>query len=132
MASEKQIAANRANAKRSTGPRTTAGKRRSSKNAYRHGLTKSLQDDSATIAAVEAVTCAIVDAIGGEEDARAFAWAQRELYRIRQFRSRLMSDLVPGTVQPAILRRLAALDRYERLAWTKIRRVMREIPGRNS
>ena len=38
MASEKQIAANRANAKRSTGPKTAAGKLRSSRNAFRHGL----------------------------------------------------------------------------------------------
>ena len=39
VASEKQIAASRTNAKRSTGPRTAAGKLRSSRNAYRHGLT---------------------------------------------------------------------------------------------
>ena len=34
-----RAAANRANSKHSTGPRTTAGKRRSSQNAWRHGLT---------------------------------------------------------------------------------------------
>ena len=39
MATEKQIAANRQNAKRSTGPRTDDGKRRSRRNAMRHGLT---------------------------------------------------------------------------------------------
>src|SRR5262245_18861999 len=39
MASEKQVAANRQNAKNSTGPRTEAGKRRSRRNALRHGLT---------------------------------------------------------------------------------------------
>jgi hypothetical protein len=38
MASEKQIAANRRNAARSTGPRTAAGKTRSRMNAKRHGL----------------------------------------------------------------------------------------------
>jgi hypothetical protein len=37
MATEKQIAANRANAKRSTGPITEKGKQASSQNALRHG-----------------------------------------------------------------------------------------------
>jgi hypothetical protein len=39
MATEKQIIANRQNAQSSTGPRTEAGLRISSMNAYRHGLT---------------------------------------------------------------------------------------------
>jgi len=38
MATEKQIAANRENAKSSTGPRTDAGKAASSSNALKHGL----------------------------------------------------------------------------------------------
>ena len=39
MATENQIAANRRNACKSTGPRTEEGKRRSRQNAFRHGLT---------------------------------------------------------------------------------------------
>jgi hypothetical protein len=39
MASERQIAANRRNARKSTGPRSCAGMKRASRNAYRHGLT---------------------------------------------------------------------------------------------
>src|SRR5438046_3186754 len=39
MTTEKQIAANRQNAKSSTGPRTDRGKRRSRRNAIRHDLT---------------------------------------------------------------------------------------------
>ena len=42
MATEKQIAANRANARRSTGPKTVAGKMASSRNAFRHGLSLAL------------------------------------------------------------------------------------------
>jgi hypothetical protein len=39
MATDRQIVANRNNAKNSTGPRTEHGKRRSRRNAIRHGLT---------------------------------------------------------------------------------------------
>ncbi|MGC2825666.1 MAG: hypothetical protein WA322_15730, partial [Pseudolabrys sp.] len=39
MATDKQIIANRQNARHSTGPRTESGKRRSRRNAIRHGLT---------------------------------------------------------------------------------------------
>ena len=39
MTSDRQVAANRRNAARSTGPRTASGKLRSRRNAYRHGLT---------------------------------------------------------------------------------------------
>jgi hypothetical protein len=38
MASERQIAANRLNAQKSTGPKSQVGQQRSSRNAYRHGL----------------------------------------------------------------------------------------------
>ncbi len=38
MASPAQMAANRANAQKSTGPRTAAGKQRSSMSALKHGL----------------------------------------------------------------------------------------------
>jgi hypothetical protein len=40
MASDRQIAANRRNARKSTGPRSVTGKKRASKNALRHGLCK--------------------------------------------------------------------------------------------
>jgi len=39
MVSEKQMAANRLNARKSTGPRTARGKAKSSANALKHGLT---------------------------------------------------------------------------------------------
>jgi hypothetical protein len=42
MATDRQIAANRRNARRSTGPRSTAGRYWASKNSYRHGLSTSI------------------------------------------------------------------------------------------
>jgi hypothetical protein len=39
MATERQVEANRRNARKSTGPRSAFGKKRASQNAFRHGLT---------------------------------------------------------------------------------------------
>ena len=41
VSTERQIRANRVNAKHSTGPRTTGGKQRVGSNALKHGLTGS-------------------------------------------------------------------------------------------
>lgn len=128
MASERQVAANRANAKRSTGPKTAAGKRRSSGNAFRHGLSGPLQDDVVTMAAIDAVARAVVSSadaavVSTVQEATAFVRSQMELQRIRRVRGGMLAALVPGDLlDPKELRRLAALDRYERLARTKSRR----------
>ena len=59
--------------------------------------------------------------------ATELARAQIELLRIRSVRSELMAalDLASGDVE--VLRRLAALDHYERLAYTKRRRASRKL-----
>jgi hypothetical protein len=66
VTSFKQIAANRANARRSTGPTTEEGKQRSRCNAVRHGLTAETVigtlEDAADYAAFEAAVTADYDA----------------------------------------------------------------------
>ena len=42
MTNERQTSANRRNARKSTGPDLIAGKKRASRNAYRHGLTSTM------------------------------------------------------------------------------------------
>ena len=123
MTSERQRAANRANAKCSTGPRTLVGKSRSSRNAYQHGLSHSLPSDKATRAKVETFVLDLVGDVANDQQklaASVVAKAQFELLRIRQRRADLMAELDLSNLQK--LRRLGSLDRYERLAMTRRRR----------
>jgi hypothetical protein len=128
MATEKQIAANRANAKRSTGPKTSAGKSKASRNAFRHGLSCPLPEDSSEqLGALSRI-------LGSEEADEAqlrylteVAHAQLELLRIRKIRSELMAVIDLGSGDRRPLWRLMALDRYERSASTKRRRAARKL-----
>ena len=87
MASERQIAANRHNARKSTGPRSGAGKKRAGRNAYRHGLTLSI---TSTAAVAEQLDKLVRKIAGNTEDAivleraRAIAQAELDLARLRR------------------------------------------------
>jgi hypothetical protein len=125
MATEKQIAANRASAQKSTGPQTLAGKLKSSRNAYRHGLLSPSRLDPVMSAQADAIARALIVGDPNEEKLRSaaeFAAAQLELQRIRSKRADLMAKV--DLSQPDIrqLQRLVALDRYERYAHTRRRR----------
>jgi hypothetical protein len=127
MATEKQIAANRANAKRSTGPKTAAGRSRSSRNAVRHGLSCPLQLDFAMSEKADAIARLLAGAGANDEQLTStmeVAHAQVELLRIRRVRAELMAAI--DVACPRQLRRLVALDRYERYAHTKRRRAARK------
>ena len=92
MTSEKQVAANRENAKKSTGPRTAEGKARCSGNAIKHGLTARervvLKDESSK--QFEAMRLCLLEEmqIGSAveklllEDIAASAWRLRRIARI--------------------------------------------------
>jgi len=87
MASERQIAANRRNARKSIGPRCGAGKKRASRNAYRHGLTLSVISTTAVAKQLDK----LVRKIAGDskdamvlERARAIAQAELDLARVRR------------------------------------------------
>jgi hypothetical protein len=69
MTSDRKRAANRANARSSTGPRTAAGKARAAKNAVRHGVRSPVLSDPVLMADVES----LAKEIAGEE-ARAKSW----------------------------------------------------------
>jgi hypothetical protein len=87
MASERQNAANRRNARKSTGPRSGAGRKRASRNAYRHGLTLSITSTAAYAKHLDKLAREIAgdtdDAITLER-AREIAQAELELARVRR------------------------------------------------
>ena len=58
--------------------------------------------------------------------AREFAQAQLELLRIRKVRARLLNDIAIACNNQE-LRRMVALDRYERFALTKRRRASHKL-----
>ena len=87
MASERQIAANRRNARNSTGPRSGAGRKRASRNAYRHGLTLSISSTAAFAKQLDKLVHKIAGDTEDEivlERARAVAHAELELARVRR------------------------------------------------
>jgi hypothetical protein len=133
MATEKQIRANRANAQRSTGPRTGAGKLKSSRNAFRHGLSASMPLDLHRAAEVNFIALELA----GEHATAArlasaadFATAQMELLRIHAIRGDQFAkvDLSDSSIRE--IERLAALDRYERYGLTKRRRASKELQSK--
>jgi hypothetical protein len=93
MASERQIAANRRNAQKSTGPRSVSGAKRSSRNAHRHGLTKRISTEN-----FEKQLDMLTRQIAGDTDdeatlalARIAAEAQLDLARIEQLKQAVIA-----------------------------------------
>jgi hypothetical protein len=112
MASQKQIEANRRNARKSTGPRSASGKKRASRNALKHGLTTPISGAAVT-REIEALARQIA---GDPEDrlrmalARDAAEAQLDLARVQR-------------VGVAFIERTAAVGR---LAQRKLFRTIRD------
>jgi hypothetical protein len=141
MASEKQIAANRRNAKKSCGPLTAAGKARSSQNAFRHGLSRRgavSADDAADIREFA------LQLVGEEASsleialARATAEAQLDLLRVGAERQRLFESLMSETPSRAkrglevdeSLRAIGRLVRYECAAQARRKKALAALSAR--
>jgi hypothetical protein len=136
LTTDSQEQANRANARSSTGPKTTAGKGRSAQNALRHSLNVPISSDPALSPLAEAIASRIAGADPDEqmlEHARRIAEAQVDLNRVRNHRRRLIAGLLDdrsygnpvggderfAAIVEAIATRLAAIDRYERRALSR-------------
>jgi hypothetical protein len=146
MTTEQQIRANRENALRSTGPRTAKGKARSCRNAFRHGLSIPVTAGSGPFSEeVEEIALRMVEGYSSPallDAARRVAETEVDLRRICLVRSELLSTILPGgcsagiaayTVAPRRfaakpskrMQKLQRLDRYERNALSKRKRLIR-------
>jgi hypothetical protein len=129
MSTSRRIVANRANARASTGPQTTGGKARTSRNARRHGLSVPITSDPVLAIEVEDLARRLVGDLGDAEiaaPARAFAEAEVDVARVKRVRLERIRHLLglgaevesPTTYKDiaAVVGELAKLDRYDRRA----------------
>ena len=127
MTGSRSLAANRRNARRSTGPRTAEGKLTAARNALRHGLSvpvfadPMLEQDIAELA--ERLADGSIDPQVRELAVRVAA-AQVDVQRVRHARYTLIAGRAAGASDPepgsdrlrGEIQELCAFDRYERRA----------------
>jgi len=134
MASEKQIAANRMNAQKSSGPRSAAGKARARRNAIRHGLAVNFAKDPLAANAIEAMTKLLLQRGQSEQVARLVAAAEYSTNAVNAVRSKTAERLrdateegLSGSPFKAALAKLRLLERYERKAVLLKKRALRYL-----
>jgi glutathione synthase/RimK-type ligase-like ATP-grasp enzyme len=135
MSSDRKITAGRNNAKKSTGPRSVAGREAARRNARRHGLAVAIGGDPAFHEDIEKLAKVLSLSSGTQqvsEHAREAAEAELDLLRIRKVRAFLFDRLyfadaaAPDGITD-LNRELAKLERYERRAFSRRKRSLRAM-----
>lgn len=139
MTSDRQRAANRRNAQRSTGPRSAAGKKRSRLNALRHGLSAQLGGDPAHDRRVEALAKILAGPEGGPSElnhARIVADATLQITQIRALRTTMMDPAARKreVFSPSFPKRVRWRRRYQKgvLNFNLIADLAEQDPGDGS
>ena len=139
MATDRQIAANRINGSLGRGPKTSAGKARSSRNALKHGLSIPVSRDKTLRRQIMVLARILVQSEAGNVfgQARAAAEAELELVRARAVMEAVLARAgntaewnggpEQGTALIQVLPKLQRLERYERRAFSKRRRALRDL-----
>jgi hypothetical protein len=128
MTSARKRYANAQNARRCTGPKSAAGKARSARNGFSHGLNLPVLADPALAGEAAALARRIVISIDGNdrdprrlELASRIADAQVDLLRARRVRLALFERAFSD---PKALATLLRMDRYERRIWSRRQRAI--------
>jgi hypothetical protein len=127
MTSPRIAAANRRNARLSTGPRSATGKQTVARNAFRHALSIPVLADPDLAKDIVEWADRLADGAADpamRELAVRFAEAQVDVERVRHARALLTARPAAGASvtahladrMPGELRQLVAIDRYEKLA----------------
>jgi hypothetical protein len=128
MTSDRKIASNSSNAKKSTGPKSEAGRVRSRLNALRHGLAVSIGSQPSFSDDIEILAMVLVGEGGLPiEFARQAAEAQIDLLRVRKIRASRFNAIVGDADAQAYAKlseNLAKLERYERRAFSRRKRAL--------
>jgi hypothetical protein len=146
MTSPAKIAANRRNARRSTGPRSAAGKARARRNAFRHGLATPASFDHAAMDRIDNLVDALTIDVHSQlqfQLATVAAEAQAEIERVRQTKVTLVNrasaqlreegaGLLSAGERAALAfagktEILMACERYERRAISRRNRALRAL-----
>ena len=127
MTSPRKLFTNRANAQRSSGPKTAEGKARVGQNAFRHGLSVLAQRDPTRVGEI----ATLARAIAGDDApvlrlvlAARVAAAQIDVVRARHAR---LARYPQTPDEPGAIECLAATNRYERRAMSRRNRAIMEL-----
>jgi hypothetical protein len=129
MTSESRTAANRANAKKSTGPRTQGGKAKAGRNALRHGLALG-PGDSGLSEETERLAKAICQHdrdLVSYRQALTIAESFLAIARVRAARVRILETAPESPSLHLALPKILRLERYERRALSRRRRALRTM-----
>jgi hypothetical protein len=123
MMSPRRLCANRANSRRSTGPKTEAGRAKSAGNSRRHGLRVPVSSERALADEVDHLAQKIANGAPPElmDLARTIAEAEIDVLRVRRVRNELVwaQGIEKFIEAPAAFSDLDLFHRYERRALSR-------------